>query len=165
MIVYDKSVAPCLFMPFDGVDVCHGLTNTGREQHTYAHYVSNNFDLLPSWVVFTPSDVAKHGRQETLTRMFQSTVLRTQGREPVRNFFCAEFMQHKETKAVAPLVDDGEPLPAGFEKVEHRLDQKANCTFPQYGDDVTLPATPSGFGTWMRYHVDVPSGGGLGTHE
>jgi hypothetical protein len=98
-------------------DKCDGLTgndvislpNRGREQHTYTHHVSENYDDLSDVVIFTPANI----RHRASTR--EGTLRSTSGSD--EGFICApghgtfeELKQWKHpTKYENRTLDPAEP--------------------------------------------------------
>lgn len=62
IVVYDKSEQPCKFMPFDRVTWCNPLRNVGREQHTFAHHIAQNYESLPAQLLLLTSDLRRYRR-------------------------------------------------------------------------------------------------------
>ena len=141
VIVYDKSPTPCSFMPRAGIASCQALPNLGREQHTYVHYVRQNYADLPAWLVLVTSDLTRHGRAKHLVSMLDATVLdpalSRERRSAGEGFACSTRCGEQQP---------GRPC-------DNSLDHAIGCKMPFYENVATTPATPQGLGQWLSAHV------------
>jgi hypothetical protein len=58
---------------------CHNLPNVGREAHTYLHHITERWDTLADWTVFTQADPEPHTTAEEFLTLFPPSVAGIRG--------------------------------------------------------------------------------------